>query len=63
MRLPHARMLCLFNWDDAPRTLTVKLPDAATVTDYWTGERLGRREGAMSIEMAPRSARLLEAVA
>jgi len=63
MRLPHVRMLCLFNWDDAPRTLTVKLPDAATVTDYWTGERLGRREGAMSIEMAPRSARLLEAVA
>jgi alpha-galactosidase len=63
MRLPHARMLCLFNWDDAPRTLTVKLPDAPTITDYWTGERLGRREGAMSIEMAPRSARLLEAVA
>ena len=37
--------------------------DAATITDYWTGERLGRREGAMSIEMAPRSARLLEAMA
>ena len=63
MRLPHARMICLFNWDETPRTLTVRLPDAATITDYWTGERLGRREGAMSIEMAPRSARLLEAVA
>jgi alpha-galactosidase len=63
MRLPHARMFCLFNWDDAPRTLTVKLPDAATITDHWTGERLGRRDGVMSIQMAPRSARLLEAVA
>jgi alpha-galactosidase len=63
MRLPHARMICLFNWDETPRTLTFRLPDAATITDYWTGERLGRRDGAMSIEMAPRSARLLEAVA
>jgi hypothetical protein len=44
MRLPHARMICLFNWDETPRTLTFRLPDAATITDYWTGERLGRRE-------------------
>ena len=56
-------MFCLFNWDETPRTLTFRLPDAATIADYWTCERLGRREGAMSIEMAPRSARLLEAVA
>jgi hypothetical protein len=54
-------MLCLFNWDDEPRTLTVRLPSAATVSDYWTGETLGRREGILSMQMTPRSARLLEA--
>jgi alpha-galactosidase len=59
VRLPDAQMICLFNWDDAPRTLTVRLPAAATVTDQWTGESIGRREGALSIDMAPRSARLL----
>jgi alpha-galactosidase len=59
MRLPDARMICLFNWDDAPRTTTVRLPVAATITDHWTGESIGRREGVLSIDMTPRSARLL----
>ena len=36
------------------------LPQPATVTDYWTDESLGRRQGACPIEMAPRSARLLK---
>ena len=49
-----ARMVCLFNWDDAPRTLPSGCRTPATVTDYWTGESLGRRDGALSIDMAPR---------
>jgi alpha-galactosidase len=57
--LADARMICLFNWDDAPLTVTARLPRAVTVTDHWTGESLGRRESSLSIEMAPRSARLL----
>jgi alpha-galactosidase len=61
MRLPGAQLFCLFNWDDAPRTLTVRLARPATVTDHWTGESLGQRQGRLSIEMAPRSARLLRA--
>jgi alpha-galactosidase len=59
LQLPDARMMCLFNWDDAPRTLTVRLRRPALVTDYWTGESLGRREGQISFELPPRSARLL----
>ena len=59
MRLADAQMICLFNWDDVPRTLKVRLPAAATVADRWTGESLGRREGTLSIDLAPRSARLL----
>ena len=38
-------MLCLFNWDDAPQTLTVRLPDASAVTDFWTGEALAPARG------------------
>ena len=62
LTLADARMICLFNWDDSPRTLTVGLPAAATITDYWTGESLGRRQGMLAVEMAPRSARLLKGV-
>jgi alpha-galactosidase len=55
-----ARMLCLFNWDDAPQTLTVRLPRPATVTDYWTGDDLGRHETTLTVGgMLPKSARLL----
>ena len=59
VRLPDADMVCLFNWDDVPRTLTVRLRAAGDVTDHWTGESLGRRQGVLSFEMEPRSARLL----
>jgi len=59
--LPDARMVCLFNWDETPRTLAARLPASASITDYWTGESLGR-SSAVSVPMAPRSARLLKAV-
>ncbi len=58
--IPGVRMLCLFNWDDAPQTLTVRLPRPVTVTDYWTGDDLGRHEGTLKVGgMLPKSARLL----
>jgi hypothetical protein len=60
--MPGARMMCLFNWEDRPQTLPVRLPSPVTVTDYWTDATLGRRQGVMSIEMPPRSARLLKGV-
>jgi alpha-galactosidase len=60
--LPDARMMCLFNWEDRPDTPKFDLSRASTITDYWTGESLGRREGVVSIDMPPRSARLLKVV-
>jgi len=60
--LPEGRMICLFNWDDEPMMLTPHLTSPATVVDYWSGESLGRREGALSIPMAARSARLLQVI-
>src|SRR5262249_40841672 len=59
VRLPTAHMMCLFNWDEAPQSLSLRLPQAGTGTDVWTEASLGRREGSMTIAMAPRSARLL----
>ena len=59
VRLPTARMVCAFNWDDAPQTRMVRLGGAATVVDYWTDESLGRREGVLSLDLPPRSARVL----
>jgi alpha-galactosidase len=62
MTLPSARMMCLFNWEDRPQTVPVRLPSPMNLTDYWTDASLGRRQGVMSIEMPPRSARLLKGV-
>jgi alpha-galactosidase len=57
--LPRARMACLFNWTDAPQSLTVRLPRPARVTDFWSGEALGRLTAIELTDMPPRSARLL----
>jgi alpha-galactosidase len=58
--LPNARMICLFNWDDRSDTVTFDVPQPSTVTDYWTEESLGRRNGTVAIVLPPRTARLLK---
>jgi alpha-galactosidase len=62
VRLANARMMCLFNWDDTLQRTSFRLAQPSMVTDYWTDESLGRRQGTMTIEMPPRSARLLKVV-
>jgi len=59
VRLPNARVMCLFNWDDATRTTSFRLQRPSTVSDFWSGESLGRREGTVSLDIPARSARLL----
>jgi alpha-galactosidase len=61
--LPDARMLCLFNWEDTPDTRSVRIPGPGAIADYWTGERLAPRDGALTLNMPPRSARLLQVLA
>jgi alpha-galactosidase len=64
VKLTDATMLCIFNWDDKPQTISFRLPGAGVITDYWSGETLGRHQGTFTIEqMAARSARLLRLVA
>ncbi len=57
--LPDARMICLFNWGEEHDAIAVALPRPSVVTDYWTGQSLGRHNRRMSIDLPPRSARLL----
>jgi alpha-galactosidase len=60
VKLADARMVALFNWEDQPQTLSVRLPEACNVTDYWTGESLGRHDGVITVkDMPAHSARLL----
>ena len=58
VRLPDARMLCLFNWGEMPETRSVRVA-AGAVTDFWTGESLTPRDRTLDLAMPPRSARLL----
>jgi alpha-galactosidase len=55
-----SRAYCLFNWGDDHDTVIIKLPGPVEVTDFWTGQSLGRQKGTLTIpDMAPHSARLL----
>lgn len=60
VNLPDAHMICLFNWEDKPQTITVPLPHPSQITDFWSGENLGQHKASLTIkEMPMRSARLL----
>jgi alpha-galactosidase len=60
--LRRTRMVCLFNWDDAPTTLSARLTRRSSVTDFWSGESLGRKDVITITDMPAHSARLLECV-
>jgi len=52
--------ICVFNWEESPQTISVALPRAGDITDFWSGARLGRFKGSYTLEaLPPRSARLL----
>jgi len=54
------QMVCLFNWDEQPQTLAVRLARPSRVSDYWSGADLGQRSGALEVKDMPgHSARLL----
>jgi len=57
---PRGRGLCLFNWTDRPKTFSIPLARPAVVTDFWSGDTLGRRDGSLTVaDVAPHGARLL----
>jgi hypothetical protein len=58
--LPGKRMVCLFNWTDAPMTVSARLARPSATTDFWSGAPLGRKDVVAIEDMPARSARLLE---
>ena len=60
IKLPGRDVFCLFNWDNVLQKISFRLPRASQVTDFWSGENLGRHAGEFTIDqMPPHSARLL----
>ena len=59
--LADRTMICVFNWDDTPQNVSVRLPKKVRVSDYWMGGDLGEQEGSLELKgMAPHSGCLLE---
>ena len=59
IKFPDREVFCLFNWENSPQTISFHLSRAVNLTDFWSGENLGRHVGEFSIEqMAPHSAKL-----
>jgi alpha-galactosidase len=56
------RIVCLLNWDDAPRTLAINLPRRHRLRDFWTDEEHPPHPGGpLSRQLPPHAARLLVA--
>src|SRR5262245_49089553 len=50
VNLPNARVVCVFNWEDTPQTITVPLSRPSQVTDFWSGKEMGHHEGMLAIK-------------
>jgi alpha-galactosidase len=56
----NTQIACVFNWNEKPQTQSIRLLQPCRISDYWTGEDLGRHEREFTIgDMAPHSAKLL----
>ena len=61
IRTAGARRVCVFNWGESSERMAVRLPGKCHITDFWSGDDLGRHEREFVIEdLPPHSARLLE---
>jgi alpha-galactosidase len=59
IKLPGRHTFCLFNWNNAAEKISFQLPRARRVTDFWSGEKLGRHAGEFAVDIPAHSARLL----
>ncbi len=61
--LPDRRLVCLFNWSDAPQPARVTLPEPCRVADFWSEAELGTFGGEIAAgTIPPHGARVLECV-
>jgi alpha-galactosidase len=53
LRLPDAEMVAVLNWHDVPRDFAVTIPGRARVTELWSGQDFGVREGTLTLSGIP----------
>ena len=53
IKLADARMIAIFNWKDQPATFSIRLPEASHISDFWTGQSLGRHDGVFTVKDVP----------
>ena len=58
-RFKGKNLICLFNWDDTAKTITVKINDPKTVFDFWTDESIGRFDTEINIYIPGHGGRVL----
>ena len=60
MELEDARAMAIFNWKNDRQSISIRLSEPFYITDFWSGESLGRQHGVFAIkDMPAHSARLL----
>jgi alpha-galactosidase len=58
METPAHDLLIALNWDDTPRDFQFRLARARHVSEFWTGEDLGKRQGTLRATLPPHSGRV-----
>ena len=59
-RFNTKNLICLFNWQDEPKTLTVPLVNPANIHDFWTGENLGQHTNTLEITLEAHGGKVLK---
>ena len=59
VRLPDRILFCIFNWSADPVAMPVELPHAGEVSELWSGENLGRRQGSMTVQLKGHEGKVL----
>ena len=54
VRLKDCSLICVLNWTDSPAKIAAKLPKAGAVTDLWSSQNYGRRQGSMEVTVRRR---------
>src|SRR6185436_19250438 len=53
MELEDARTIAIFNWKNNLQSISIRLSEPFNITDFWSGESLGRQEGVFGIKDMP----------
>jgi alpha-galactosidase len=59
VRLEDRTLVCVFNWEETPQDIPVKIARAGEITDLWSGQKLARIQGAVKVALKPHEGAVL----